>query len=956
MNERFPPTMSNVESLDLFYMFDRSGGQKRMCPLDVVAGYVKSYIDEDNQVILPWVVGTYATDPSQRYYYKNVVNSELSYTYTAPNASVNNPILLTDSPEGNNEWLRWEATPYDVSNAEAELIGKDVSIYPTRVDLVASVSINNTVPEGTTHLRLKSGNYSQLFLILPVSSGAISSITLDGDTPTQAVIGGNTVNLSPVELNDLTAIARANNVPVDKVGYLAVGEDVTGKGYLYLPSYEKIVFTKETLSGAASDISYSAPIASFTVNSQVHYAVCSEDIPERYVKSGSLPFIWGDDTAGDHNLGILQLCVSLGITDLWIDLIDDLYVTFLTYNDHSLVFDNVKITGSPDKTLYTTGGTLFTINDGGSFIQDGINVSYSGTAVSEVQTTVGTNESRLTKLIVRNNIIDGFIRYGIGLADSSTQDPAVKANGADLIDFSNNKLINCDYASLFLINAMYDKLVVDNNSFTDCKGAIIDNSMQNSTTNYEDVKAFKKAASFTKNTLINDIDFFADSEVAGSVYAAIALSEGNYAWYDGNYCKNLQVKESQTGSCNDFYYADEKSEIGKNTVVNRFHWGLQAQLNAFTNCCLKIKKATNWSCAGYDHFYESDYFDYQIANNDVSLTGIQGDFLAIEHSVSDGPANIINVDGARLYSRVLKSAPRNQYRSQNFTVVNSEFYSNAAGYTEICRAIADDTLDSEFQKSYNVSNNNFNLPNATLSLMSLLLTGSQAVYIKFSDNSGEVLNLSGASVGQSVPSVALRKLEADRNNFLVIGTNAGLISKNAIFPVIENISLNNNEITAVNATSIDSLFGGVVSTAINCSASCKFKVGLSGSIPLDTITGKDAAQPMLAQDGARIVSGVLYDTDFVSFAEAYNFEIKYNLNSSDQEYTTIKFNDTDGVFTTRRSDEVSTTAVEVTTDHPNMTAEITCGVVGSNVIQLTLSLGSGITQRTIEIKHVKVGA
>lgn len=225
-----------------------------MCPLNVVADYVKSYIDEDNQVILPWVVGSYATDPSQRYYYKNVVNAELSYTYTAPNASVNNPILLTDSPEGNSEWLRWEATPYDVSAIEAELIGPDASIYPDRSDLVASTETYNSVPSGTTHLRLAVGSSTQLFMFLPVVSGTISSITYDGDMPTQAVIGGSTVHLTSVTISELKSVAIANNTSVDNVAFLFDEAVLSGQEYLRVAGEEKTYFVADGITGTVSNV------------------------------------------------------------------------------------------------------------------------------------------------------------------------------------------------------------------------------------------------------------------------------------------------------------------------------------------------------------------------------------------------------------------------------------------------------------------------------------------------------------------------------------------------------------------------------------------------------------------------------------------------------------------------------------------------------------------------------
>ena len=809
--------------------------------------------------------------------------------------------------------------------------------------------------DGQTKLTLAELNKNYVNRVIGSFGNAGLEVTNGQQSVTDTVNGGRWMPLStsyPIPVPSVN--------PQDSSWYQVSFDSLQDLSGLDMPSDLDNVYDRK-FSTVSDMIAYNGHSVGFTYTTgNTIWEVASISSPmaisnfiyKTIPDSRDFGLIYEDQSEASNNTSKL---VSSGVDAVFINVVSDLYLEPLPINDTSLTLNHVKISGDKAKSLFfTSGGTMFVVAEGGSFYQNLVSVENLSSEMIEVVTTKRLSNTRIKALVCKDSNLKGYVRYGIGLADSATQDPNVKTNGADTIDFSNNNLTGCDYGELWLINVMYDSLIVDNNHFTDCKGAIIDNSVQNSTTNYEVVKSFKKSAKFTDNTLINNLDFFSDSDVTGNVYAVIALSEGNYAWYDGNYCKNLQVKESQSGSCNDFYYADEKSEIGKNTIVNRFHWGPQAQSNPFVNCCLKIKKAKNWSCTVYDHFYDEDYFDYQIANNGVSLTDIQGDFLAIEHSVADGPANIINVDGVRLYSRVLKDAKRNLFRCQNFTVVNGEFYSPGAGFTEMCRAIADDSVISDFYKSCTVSDNKFLLPNATLTLVTVTATASQSIDVSCSRNTGEVLNLDSNSIGQSGSVISIRRYEQDDNNISVTGVSAGLISKDAVMPVMSYMSLNNNVITAPAATDIDSLFGGVTSTAVNASATCRFTTGLSTAIPLDTITGKDAAQPMQSQDGLRIIKGVLYDTDFVNFGKEYPFTITYAINATANPYTRVTFNNESDAFSSARSDQVSTTSLKVDTTHPNMSGEVTSGVVGANVIQITITFGAGSSTRVVDVEMIKV--
>lgn len=206
MSTVLPPTTTEIGDNDLFFIYDSSGAQKRLASTEAVYSYVRNKTYE----IVPWIAGTYAIDPSQRFYFKNISDPDLSHTYTAPNASVNNPVLLTSTPIGNTDWIQWEATAFDLNRVEEELLGVGSVIYPNRTDLYASESVYNQVPEGATHLRLLVGDTYNVFTMDPSSFGEITSITYVDSIPTEAIIGGTTVTLTQFLLNNATNNAIAD--------------------------------------------------------------------------------------------------------------------------------------------------------------------------------------------------------------------------------------------------------------------------------------------------------------------------------------------------------------------------------------------------------------------------------------------------------------------------------------------------------------------------------------------------------------------------------------------------------------------------------------------------------------------------------------------------------------------------------------------------------------------------
>lgn len=122
-----------------------------------------------------WVQGEVVTDPFQRYFYPNSSPSEKSYTWNAPSASAINPITLGASPIGDANWQVWDVTQDDIKEAEERLLGVSTEIYRGSNGKYAQVG--ETIPLGTTHIRVPIDGNPEDVKPTPKVSGVIESIS-----------------------------------------------------------------------------------------------------------------------------------------------------------------------------------------------------------------------------------------------------------------------------------------------------------------------------------------------------------------------------------------------------------------------------------------------------------------------------------------------------------------------------------------------------------------------------------------------------------------------------------------------------------------------------------------------------------------------------------------------------------------------------------------------------------
>lgn len=130
-------------------------------------------------------------------------------TYWAPTATLTNPIAMGATPVGDNNWRlaptgknssivqQWDTA------AQEELLPAGSKIYPE----IGTLSNGDTVPAGTTHLRVLVGGEPTIVTMSPVASGVVSLLTEIG-----AIIGATHVDF--YDINDYGVVTDSNATQV----------------------------------------------------------------------------------------------------------------------------------------------------------------------------------------------------------------------------------------------------------------------------------------------------------------------------------------------------------------------------------------------------------------------------------------------------------------------------------------------------------------------------------------------------------------------------------------------------------------------------------------------------------------------------------------------------------------------------------------------------------------------
>ncbi len=156
---------------------------------------------------IPWVQGVSITNPLELRTF-----TDGNYYYAA-GAATATPIPMGVTPVGD---MNWRLAPVQgsvnyIADAQEQLLGTGSVVYPQNVTSVAANG--NTVPSGTSHLRVSIGGNPEIVSISPVSvGGAITLLTENGCS-----IGSQLTTFERVVSNNL--------VDVRKYGGFGVGDD-----------------------------------------------------------------------------------------------------------------------------------------------------------------------------------------------------------------------------------------------------------------------------------------------------------------------------------------------------------------------------------------------------------------------------------------------------------------------------------------------------------------------------------------------------------------------------------------------------------------------------------------------------------------------------------------------------------------------------------------------------------
>ena len=507
-------------------------------------------------------------------------------------------------------------------------------------------------------------------------------------------------------------------------------------------------------------------------------------------------------------------------------------------NDNTAIFKWVAVWG--DGTLnIATGGTLFTIDNGGTAVADKVTVTATSTR-SELFATTYNTDTLVELITVIDCTLTGYVRLAIEANMAWNQDPDVARNGVNKLVFERNNVADSDDAAIWLNNAMYRTVVINDNEFKNCRGMYVYDSIVNSSTNYEKIQDAKLSLQVRGNRFVNDIDFFGDSTQVGAVYVGFVLTEGNNCQYANNYCKNIQRRDPGDGAY-DIYMGGRFIEVSDNQCINRFDFSSTSASNYATNVALKIKKTENCVIDNHTHIYEDGYFEYHQTNNGLSKSGQLGDFFSMEHSIADGPAYNIILQNSYIEQPVLSDVQRDGFNIRSMLIRDNTFVSDGGGTSTMIAAKVDPAVnvspDSRV-KTFEIIGNKFYLQNTDLlSLCSLVPFGQQPIRVTIGGNSGTVKNLRMFSATSNDEIMAINGVDISYNNFDVTGTIAEIISRFAVMPVMKNMQLEHNVINAPACDGNSSLYGGVTTTAVTSSASCRFTTPVNGDIQIETIIG-----------------------------------------------------------------------------------------------------------------------
>ncbi len=666
---------------------------------------------------------------------------------------------------------------------------------------------------------------------------------------------------------------------------------------------------------------------------------------------------YGDVNAANRNLQRLR---DTDASSLLITMSDDLYVAADTINDSRVTFDNLVIEGDLTKTFHvTTGGSLFVINNGGSFCAS--KVRFSGTSsYTKLVASPFNMDTRLKLISFDRCEINGYLTVDISSNSNNAQDPSVFRNGIDNLSLDKCIIRNNDDIALFLRNAMYDKLSITDNVFHNCRGLFCFDTVVNESINYDAIVSAKVSLLVSGNEYTSDLGFINNPTTSRSSLVGFILTEGHSVKYSNNHVENL-VQTMNTGTCCDIYMGSNYTEMSGNQCWNRFNFSERARTAYTQNVGLKIKKGFNVSISDHTHAYRDGFFETLHSMHGLVKDTQVGDFFSIEHSIADGPAYILNMSNCYIESAVLNNVNRNAFAIFSQTIKDCTFLSDDTGFSNMINAnltATQNTGRDSKPQLLDISGCGFYLPNTErLRLCNFILrnSGREDTNINITNNSGVVKNLQLLSTTNQGNDFTIGSVILSNNSFECSGTVCFEISEFAQVPTLTSLISKNNNFICPAATSL-TLGTGVTASAINLDTDKTVTINSNSNIIIDTFTGKNGSTPMFPENGTRLISGTITDRDSNNIGRSFDFSLYYRIdNDASADGTTVFVTLADGTAISHVTNSNRDTGLMITTDHPTARARIIC-VGNTGVLSIVLGvLGTDSTNpKVINTKIVKI--
>lgn len=669
-----------------------------------------------------------------------------------------------------------------------------------------------------------------------------------------------------------------------------------------------------------------------------------------------LGLVYGTSVEAANNTAKLVAASAAGVTDLVLDMHEDLYLNALTLNDNSCLFKSVKITSSVGKKLYLTGtGSIFTVASNGTFdIDPGVTISAPLDTQIKLFATPYNTDTRIERLSVKSANIYGWVRFVVETNKFWTQDPSLFINGVSKLIVKNNTFSHTGDACFDTTNAMYDNVTIKNNVLINMRGTFFADIMVNSTANHDAVKTQKKFMNVSNNKIMNDRGFFADPADVTS-YVCFILHEGYACEYKNNFVKGL-VRQTDGDGVYDIYMGGFFYDMAGNETWDKFDFSASAKLVDTRNVSIKLKQATNININGHVHDYTDGFFEYYSTNHGLTTEGHHGDFMPQEQ-LGGTPGGTVGytivAKNMRLVQKVLASTPRDGYYARTMIIEDSVFVSLGSGYSTILRVKCDSTVNignDSWNKKFSVNDCEFHLPNtAGLMIADVLVAGSQPLTIDIKNNSGLVKNITLCRLGCQTPlATGITGVNFSGNKFYSDGAVARIMNEFSLPPSMTYLISEDNSFDAKPATSLSGVFG-VMNTAASVTVSGKLQTDIVGNVLVDVIDSKDSAAPTSVVGGHYTVRGFSLETDANGYFHRKSFEFSYFIDTTQPISTYVTFINTSALSTSVVSGITGTKFPQITGDSTKVTASISAGVIGAKVIAVNLVLAAGVSLIDYEI-------